>query len=80
MMKRRRTPRRWRPAARAALMASAVALGATTVCACVDLFHSTADVLTACEIDGRVPGCDEQDARSAAPAAPDAGPADACAE
>src|ERR1700729_3455481 len=40
----------------AALAALAVAAGSALV-ACFDLLHSTADVLTACEIDAGHPGC-----------------------
>jgi hypothetical protein len=32
-------------------------LGAGLV-ACIDLFHSTSDVLTACQLDGQAPGCE----------------------
>jgi hypothetical protein len=38
------------------LSVASVALGAALV-ACFDLFHSTADVLTACEVDAHAPGC-----------------------
>jgi hypothetical protein len=43
---------------------------------CVDLFHSTADILTACELDATTPGC-TADADIDAPV--EAGPTDFCA-
>jgi hypothetical protein len=45
---------RWRTAV--ALSVGSCALGATVV-ACFDLFHSTGDILTACEIDPATVGC-----------------------
>ncbi|HZU83446.1 MAG TPA: hypothetical protein VE987_11040 [Polyangiaceae bacterium] len=51
---------------RAAVAAAVTAIGVGLV-ACLDLFHSTDDVRTACEIDGATPGCS------------DAGPTDFCA-
>jgi hypothetical protein len=44
------------PAFAALLVAGALAIGVGIV-ACVDLFHSTSDVLTACELDAHTPGC-----------------------
>lgn len=41
-----------------ALGVASVSLGAGLV-ACFDLFHPTADVLTACQIDAETPGCSE---------------------
>jgi hypothetical protein len=38
------------------LAALSTVLGATVV-ACADLFHSTSDILTACELDAQAPGC-----------------------
>jgi hypothetical protein len=52
-------------------------LGATLV-ACFDLFHSTADVLTACELDNANTGCAEAGAATAA-ASPDSQGVDFCA-
>jgi hypothetical protein len=40
----------------ALLAAAALGLGLGVV-ACIDLFHSTSDVLTACELDANTPGC-----------------------
>jgi len=38
------------------LAVASVTLGAGLM-ACIDLFHSTADVLTACQLDAQTPGC-----------------------
>jgi hypothetical protein len=44
---------------RGALLASGAALAGASVLliACFDLFHATADILTACQIDAQTPGC-----------------------
>ena len=60
----------------ASLLAVSAALGAGIV-ACFDLFHSTADVLTACAIDAGTPGC--FDAATEAGALPEGGATDFCA-
>ncbi|HEX3345145.1 MAG TPA: hypothetical protein VHS09_11265, partial [Polyangiaceae bacterium] len=39
------------------LMAVASACSGAGVVACIDLFHSTGDVLTACQRDAQAPGC-----------------------
>jgi hypothetical protein len=41
------------------LAAGSAMLGAGLV-ACIDLFHSTADILTACELDAQTPGCGKE--------------------
>jgi hypothetical protein len=41
------------------LAAGSAASGAALV-ACIDLFHSTNDVLTACQLDAQTPGCGEE--------------------
>jgi hypothetical protein len=53
--------------ASAAAVAS-IAMGATTA-ACFDLFHSTSDILSACEIDAQSPVCGPTDFCSWSPAA-----------
>jgi hypothetical protein len=61
-----------RPAAFALVAASAGLFAA----ACFDLFHSTSDVLTACDIDASTPGCVAP--ATAVPSLPDAGETDFC--
>jgi hypothetical protein len=57
-------------------LACACACAAGLLAACVDLFHSTSDILTACELDATTPGC----ATDAAIDAPlETGPTDFCA-
>jgi hypothetical protein len=75
--------RRRLPAARAAWCAVAsLVLGASTG-ACLDLFHSTDDLLTACQRDASADGCSPARPADAGPpvdaAAADAGPTDFCA-
>jgi hypothetical protein len=65
----------------AALSIGSATLGAGLV-ACFDLFHSTADVHTACDLDARASGCPSapgSDASADAAAPPDAGATDFCA-
>ncbi|HEY1694453.1 MAG TPA: hypothetical protein VGG39_19925 [Polyangiaceae bacterium] len=54
----------------AALAALSLAMG-VTMGACVDLFHATSDILTACELDASTPGCTAPDAGSDARQATD---------
>ncbi len=56
-----------------AIVSSASA--AAAVVACVDLFHSTGDILTACELDAATPGCVSE---GGADVVVDAGPTDFC--
>ncbi|HEY3819733.1 MAG TPA: hypothetical protein VGL81_21340 [Polyangiaceae bacterium] len=39
------------------LLATTAAMSGAALVACVDLFHSTGDVLTACQLDAQTPGC-----------------------
>jgi hypothetical protein len=51
-----------------------VGLAAAPLAACFDLFHSTSDLLTACQVDASAPGCLSPEA---GPLPPEAGPSDA---
>ena len=52
-----------------ALAAAALSVPWVGLVACFDLFHSTSDVRTACELDASVPGCAEAGASEASPPA-----------
>src|SRR5579859_1341486 len=60
---------------------ASLGLGAGLV-ACIDLFHTTDDVLTACQLDGDIPDCggdvQAEAARPVEAAPPEAGPTDFC--
>ncbi len=53
----------------AAALGAASLTAAGALVACIDLFHGTDDILTACQIDAAVPGCGDAGA-----AVPEAGP------
>lgn len=53
-----------------AIVVAAVCVGAGLV-ACFDLFHSTTDILTACQIDAQTPGCGDAEPEAAAEAGVD---------
>jgi hypothetical protein len=61
----------------AALAVVSSALG-TGLLACFDLFHSTADILTACEVDALAPGCPPRDANVEAEAGAASGETNFC--
>jgi hypothetical protein len=62
----------------AALAVVSATVGAVLV-ACFDLFHSTRDILTACEIDAQTPDCGADANVGAADSSMDAGGTDFCA-
>jgi hypothetical protein len=61
-----------------AFAVSSLALGAGLV-ACFDLFHSTAGILDACQIDAQAPGCTREASVPLPEASVEAGPTDFCA-
>jgi hypothetical protein len=62
----------------AATLVTVSAALCTCVLACFDLFHSTRDIRTICEIDASAPGCVGSNT-GGVPTPPDAGEADFCA-
>src|SRR5579862_5540965 len=67
-----------RPRAVVAAGVSAGAAGCLWLLACSDLFHSTTDLLTACQLDAQTPGCSAETGADANPEA-NTGVTDFCA-